>query len=118
MYVNETQLLVDRIMADVRNIAMPERHQPEAVAKAVDKACRDFARAVGMNPECECDFTEPGAQRHIPAANGWTVVFEAGPHDWAIDASMEIIGATGLLCEPYYGFDLTFYREENADEVH
>lgn len=109
--MNETQVLVDRIMKAARDLPPDGRTNPETLARTVDKACRDFASETGMKPEIECDFREPGAQRHIPAANGWTVVFEAGPYDWAVEVSMELIALTGVTCEPYYGFDLTFYRE-------
>lgn len=109
--MNETQALVDCIMKAARALPADARTSPEALARCVDKACRDFARETGMNPDIECDFREPGAQRHIPAANGWTVVFEAGPYDWGVEVSMELISLTGITVEPYYGFDLTFYRE-------
>jgi hypothetical protein len=109
--MNETQVFVDRIMTGLRALPADGRTNPERLARAVDKTCRDFARETGMNPDIECAFHEPGQQRHIPKADGWTVVFEAGPYDWAVEVSMEIIALTGLSCEPYFGFDLTFYRE-------
>lgn len=109
--MNETAVFVGRIKQAVAALAADQRTNPEQVARTVYKACRDFARETGMKPEIECDMRGPAEQRHIPKANGWTVVFEAGPYDWAIDASMEIIALTGLSVEPYYGFDLTFYRE-------
>lgn len=85
---------------------------PEAVAKAVHAACVEFATGVGMKPDIEVDFREPGAQRHIPACNGWTVVFEAGPYDWGVNLSFHLLEKGARLCEPYYGFDLTFYRAD------
>ena len=85
---------------------------PEAVARAVHAACIEFAKEVGHNPETEVDFVEPGAQKHIPAANGWTVVYEAGPFDWGVVLSFFLLEQGARLCEPSYGFDLTFYRDE------
>lgn len=106
---NETELFRQRLS---EALAPSLRGQgPEAVAKVVYEVVRKFAGDVGMKPDIECDYVEPGAQKHIPAQNGWTVVFEAGPYDWAIEASFLVISRTGVSCEPYYGFDLTFYRE-------
>lgn len=87
---------------------------PEALARAVSAACVEYAEGVGMKPEIECAFAEPGEQVHIPPANGWTVTFEAGPHDWGVNLSMWLIGQGAQLCEPYYGFDVTFYRAPAA----
>lgn len=84
---------------------------PEAVARAVHAACLEYANGVGML-ESEVAFAEPGAQVHIRPQNGWTVVFEAGPYDWGVDLSFFLIERGASLCEPYYGFDLTFYRAE------
>lgn len=109
--MNETAIFVRRIMEAASRLSADERRSPECLARCVDKACRDFASATGMNPDSECDFRGPNQQRHIPALDGWTVVFEAGPYDWAVEVSMELIALTGVFCEPYYGFDLTFYRE-------
>jgi hypothetical protein len=109
--MNETRILIDRIMRAARALPADGRRSPEQLARCVDKVCRDFARETGMDPDIECAFHEPHQQGHIPAANGWTVVFEAGPHDWAVDVSMALISCTGVTVEPYYGFDLTFYRE-------
>lgn len=102
----QAKLLVSKIRAAVSGLP----RDPEQVAQAVSRVVRSFASDIGMNPDIECDFVKPGDQKHIPAQNGWTVVFEAGPFDWAISASMTIIEETGVSCEPYHGFDLTFYR--------
>ena len=105
--MNETTLLRERLAETLKG----RRGQaPDVVARAVYETVRKFAKDIGMNPDTETDFLKPGEQKHIPAQNGWTVVFEAGPYDWAIEASFAIIEATGLSVEPYYGFDLTFYR--------
>lgn len=89
---------------------------PEALARAVYDACVEYAEGVGMKPEIECAFKEPGAQVHTPPQNGWTVVFEAGPYDWGVNLSLWLICEKGAqLCEPYYGFDLTFYRSEVSE---
>lgn len=82
---------------------------PEAVARAVHAACLEYARAVGML-DSEVAFAEPNEQVHIPAVDGWTVVFEAGPYDWGVSLSFFLLEQGARLVEPYYGFDLTFYR--------
>jgi hypothetical protein len=83
---------------------------PEAVARAVHEACVEFATGTGHNPEIEIGFAEPGEQRHIDPQDGWTVVYEAGPYDWGVNLSFFLLEQGARLCEPYYGFDLTFYR--------
>ncbi|MEJ7831363.1 MAG: hypothetical protein WKF79_00475 [Nocardioides sp.] len=102
-----------RAMVERRLPAIDIR-DPEALATAVHEACVEFATREGMKPEIEVDFTQPGAQVHIRPMNGWTVVFEAGPHDWGVDLSFFLLNRGARLCEPYYGFDLTFYRAEAA----
>lgn len=87
---------------DIRN--------PEALARAVYDACVEFATETGMLAS-EVDIRDPGEQRHIPSANGWTVVFEAGPYEWGILLSFFLLERGARLCEPDYSFDLTFYRD-------
>lgn len=82
---------------------------PEATAKAVHAACIEYCNAIGMNPEIETALKAPGEQMHIPTQQGWTVVFEAGPHDWGVNLSFFLLERGPARCEPYYGFDLTFY---------
>jgi hypothetical protein len=87
--------------------SIPQR-DPEAAARAVYDACLEYARGVGML-DSEVALRAPGDERHYPGStDGWTVVFEAGPYDWAIEASFFAIERLRVSAEPYYGFDLTF----------
>lgn len=86
--------------------AVPSNN-PEAAARAVYEACLEYARGVGM-ADSEVALKAPGEERHFPGTEGWTVVFEAGPYDWAIEASFVAIERLRVSAEPYYGFDLTF----------
>jgi len=81
---------------------------PHAAALAVHALCRAKATADGMKPDIECAIQSPGQPRHHDQTNCWSVCFEAGPYDWAVDASLDAM--TGrVIAEPYYGFDLSFY---------
>jgi hypothetical protein len=86
----------------------------ETLAKATYEALRKAATKVGQNPDMEVGISAPGSG-YYPGrsgdANAYWVTWEAGPHDWGIAASMAISSTFGL-CEPYYGFDLTFYTTE------
>ena len=92
---------------------------PEAVrtAENMAKGCyavlRTFAEAEGQNPASEVFLRAPGEPRHFPGDDSWCVVWEAGPYQWAIGASMAITVNARKLCEPYYSFDLCFYPGED-----
>lgn len=80
----------------------------ETMAKATYEACRAAAKAIGQDPDIEVALRRPGEPRHFPGTQGWCVVWEAGPYEWAVPVSLMIGSATGKLCEPYYSFDLCF----------
>lgn len=84
-----------------------EHKTPAGAAKAVYRECRLFALASGMNPDIEVSIKKPGEPRHHDNTGCWSVVFEAGPYEWAVEASME--GGGKVYAEPYYSFDLNFY---------
>lgn len=71
-------------------------------ANAAYMAMRDFASAIGCNPDSECFIRKEDG--------GYRVSFEAGPYSWAYVAS-EALCQCGILAEPYYNFDLCFYPE-------
>jgi hypothetical protein len=82
--------------------AASKRKSAKGQAEAAYAALRDFAAAIGCNPDREC---------FMRAENGgWRVSFEAGPYAWAIVAS-EALCQCGIFAEPYYSFDLCFYSE-------
>lgn len=82
---------------------------PHAAALAVHILCRAKAAADGMDPDIECMIRAPGEFRHHDQTNCWCVAFEAGPYDWAVDASLNALSGK-VVAEPYYGFDLSFYE--------
>ena len=82
---------------------------PQAAALAVHALCRAKAFADGMKPDIECAIHAPGEPRHHDQTNCWSVCFEAGPYDWAIDASLNSLSSR-VIAEPYYGFDLSFFE--------
>ena len=92
--------------------ALPVKNA-ETMAKAAHGVLRDAARLHGQDPDSEVAIRAPGEARHFDNTRCWTVVWEAGPYDWAIPASMGITVGAGKLCEPYYGFDLCFYPSED-----
>jgi hypothetical protein len=83
-------------------------------AETCHTVLREVAKAAGMSPDIEVMIRRPGQERHYDDTRCWCVAWEAGPHDWAVLASMTITGTTGKLVEPYYGFDLMFYPDEWA----
>jgi hypothetical protein len=81
---------------------------PHAAALAVHGLCVAKAKAEGMKPDIEVAIHSPGRPRHHSQTNCWGVCFEAGPYEWAVDASLNALGGK-VFAEPYYGFDLSFY---------
>lgn len=79
---------------------------PEARARACYAVLLKCAEAIGQLPS-EVILMEPGKPNYLPesCANQWGVAWEAGPYDWAIDASFKV------MAEPYYGFDLLFWND-------
>ena len=82
---------------------------PHAAALAVHALCVAKAKDEGMDPDIECAIRAPGEPRHHDQTNCWSVCFEAGPYDWAIDASLNVMFRK-VVAEPYYGFDLSFFE--------
>ena len=57
--------------------------------------------------EGEIAVFSPERTKQYSGIEAWCVVWESGPYEWAIGASMQIRGPWGY-CEPYYSFDLHF----------
>ncbi len=81
---------------------------PAEAAESVYRACVDAANAWGMTPAIEVAIRKPGERRHHDDINCWSVVFEAGPYQWAVAASLNVDTKGKVLAEPYYSFDLCF----------
>lgn len=82
---------------------------PEAAAKSLHAELRKIAADVyGHNPDIETFCSKPAETAKSLGGYGyWRTCWEAGPYDWAIGASFQLIGADWHT-EPYYGFDLLF----------
>lgn len=77
---------------------------PQQIADALHRVVRDAATAAGMNPDIEVFLRKEDG--------GWRISWEAGPYQWAYNASFAVMDAVGRLCEPYYSFDLCLYEAE------
>ena len=84
-------------------------HNAAAAALAVHALCVAKANAEGMKPDIEVAIRAPGEPSHHDGIDCWSVCFEAGTYEWAIDASVHI-PLNRVIAEPYYGFDLSFYN--------
>lgn len=73
---------------------------PEAIRDAIYDVCHKHSTAIGQTADIEV------AKRDNHLGADFWVGWESGPHDWAIQVSMLM----PVLAEPYYGFDLCFYR--------
>lgn len=90
--------------------AMRKAPSPRDAAHRVHAVCRKAATAWGMKPDIEVSLRSPVASKAHGGQRNWHVSFEAGPHDWAVEASM---GSGGKVwAEPYWGFDLYFHQTE------
>jgi hypothetical protein len=105
------------VNALVNDLAVTLSKLPKKTAQTMANAAYavlvKHCRLYDQDPAWEVAIKKPGQPRHIPDDKCWVVVWESGPHDWAIPASMAIVHATGKLCEPYYSFDLCFYPSED-----
>lgn len=43
-----------------------------------------YAETIGQDGELEVSLLEPGHSGHVASEHGWTVVWEAGPFEWAL----------------------------------
>jgi hypothetical protein len=100
---------------------MNEREFIKAISAAISKAatpaqaaldtyevCCKAAESWGMNPLIEVGIKKPGEPRHFDDDSCYAVVFEAGPYEWAVAASLNVDTSSKVLAEPYYSFDLCF----------
>lgn len=84
---------------------------PEEAAKTLYKNLCEWADSVGHKSEIEVAIFAPGERETVD--NAWWVMYEAGPHDWAIHYTLDAKRRTygpGWHCEPYWGFDVAFYE--------
>lgn len=85
----------------------PSKYQTkEAAARGLYEALCKLARERG-EPESEVALFDPERCKQYSGDACWCVVWESGPYQWAIGASMNCRGPWGFT-EPYYSFDLHF----------
>lgn len=89
----------------------PAEHKTaKAAATAFHKALRKLAADSGHNPDIEVRLLSPEEAERFVYGPFWTVVYEAGPYDWGVSASMQTFNRdAGWHSEPYHSFDLSFY---------
>ena len=91
----------------------PDNYKTAAgAAKALYSELVKLAVDLGQR-ESEVMLMNPERTEQYSGYRQWAVVWEAGPYEWAIPASIEIAGAWGVTknnvsVEPYYSFDLHF----------
>jgi len=83
---------------------------PMGAARAVHRELVKHAIEVGHKPEIELAIWSPEEAARRGYSKAWTVVYEAGPYDWAINTSFNVTGQ-GFWTEPYNGHMLCFYKE-------
>lgn len=90
------------------NFDAKEHRNPADAAYALHAALVDLATAWGQSAR-EVALLRPEASEKMGTGRNWRVVWEAGPHQWAIYASFWIHNhRDGWYSEPYYNFDLCF----------
>lgn len=87
----------------------PSEHRtPAAAAVAFRAALAELALAWGQSSK-EVMLLTPEASERFGTGRNWRVVWEAGPHEWAIPASFWVLNRKSQwYTEPYYSFDLCF----------
>lgn len=90
----------------------------EGAAKALHEAVREAAADLGQNPDIEVALMSPEQSEKAGYGKVWRVMWEAGPSDWGVTASLGggfgvikakwQVRSTPWFLEPYYGFDVGF----------
>jgi len=80
---------------------------PSGAAKAFYKVLSKINREFGFS-ETEVILMNPERAEQYSGSKAWAVVWEAGPYEWALGAYFP--KARGWSAEPYYSFDLHFYK--------
>ncbi len=80
---------------------------PAGAAKALYKVLLKLNRDYGFSDE-EVILMNPERAEQYSGSKAWAVVWEAGPYEWATGAYFP--SAKGWSAEPYYSFDLHFYK--------
>ena len=84
---------------------------PSGAAKSFHKALVKYAKENEYpDPDRYVMLLSPKESQERGFGHGWRVMWEDGPHEWGVDASMDIYNQKdGWFTEPYYSFDVGFY---------
>lgn len=102
-YLSEGRFTKDRIDFDPSKFS-----NPADAAKGLYRALVKAAEARGQKAS-EVFISPPAETNEALGYECWRVCWEAGPFDWAVEASFQIRNGKWYT-EPYYGFDLLFVR--------
>tara|TARA_R110000796_G_scaffold1721_1_gene7096 strand:- start:748 stop:1062 length:315 start_codon:yes stop_codon:yes gene_type:complete len=80
---------------------------PAGAAKALYKVLSKINKEYGLK-DTEIMLMNPERAEQYSGSKAWAVVWEAGPYEWALGAYFP--NARGWSAEPYYSFDLHFYK--------
>ena len=103
----------------MKNIKGIEWHTFESAEEAANAAylalVMDCADA-GEDPNHEVQIYSPEESQKRGYTDGWHLVWECGPPNWAVHRSMAIV-TSGIIppwgfCETQWGFDLIFVEED------
>lgn len=89
---------------------------PKAMARSIYNVCVAACAAWDMNPKYEVQIRNPRQNSDHGYDECWAVSFEAGPHEWAVLATLNTVNLS-VLAEPYYSFDLQLYPKRMLAEV-
>lgn len=99
---------LDVLMRTLKVINWKFYKSKASAAKKLHEVLRDVARDFGQNPDIEVAIWTPEQSREAGTGDNWRVIWEAGPYNWAITASLTNLFGDNWFTEPYYGFDLCF----------
>lgn len=100
--------LLTKIKTALVAVEGPYPKDPRKCAQAIHAVLKKAALEEDMTPDIETFMRVEGDE----GRRTYTVSWESGPYQWAIQASFIVMDATGRLCEPYFSFDLCLYDVE------
>lgn len=101
----------------MKTVNLSKFKTPAGAAKAFHKAVREAATDIGHKPDIEVTLMTPERSARLGYGKVWRVMWEGGPDDWGIKASMGDFGVvaakwdrskTDWYMEPWHSFDVGF----------
>jgi hypothetical protein len=102
----------------------------ETAARKLHAWVCEKSRELGQDPAIETALWSPEQAAARGYSKSWMVCWESGPYDWAValslgsaytagetgrysepDREVQMLGANGWFCEPYYSFNLSFIED-------